>query len=203
MRSDEAGDPIATGWLSVLSQLARAIDNPENLPPEIRPHCGRCDTPFTWENLPEVIMLTCPVEDIATFHNPRIGGMCLACAVPPGIFDTQNEDPIPSVGRVPSEIKPVADPSAYRVPLGNPGLHQELAWFATVDDRILGVLVRDVIDQDFGWVALAQDHVIDRYRAIDLVTSWSSSAEAALEELQCAMRKWSKCSQVEIDEALK
>ncbi len=44
-------------------------------------------------------------------------------------------------------------------------LVQEAAWFATSDERLLGVLVWDRTDHDFGWVVLGRDRRL-RYRAV-------------------------------------
>ncbi|GAA3693606.1 hypothetical protein GCM10022268_00650 [Sphingomonas cynarae] len=44
-------------------------------------------------------------------------------------------------------------------------LVQEAAWFATSDERLLGVVVWDRTDHDFGWVVLGRDRRL-RYRAV-------------------------------------
>ena len=43
---------------------------------------------------------------------------------------------------------------------------KEQAWFATVDERLIGVITKDRQDADFGWVILGRDERL-RYRAID------------------------------------
>jgi hypothetical protein len=58
------------------------------------------------------------------------------------------------------ELKSFRD---YGIPWrGHPGLHQELAWFATDDDRVLGVVLRDRVDNDFSWVLMAHVDLIGR-----------------------------------------
>lgn len=44
-------------------------------------------------------------------------------------------------------------------------LVQEAAWFATFDERLLGVVVWDRTDHDFGWLVLGRDRRL-RYRAV-------------------------------------
>jgi hypothetical protein len=48
-------------------------------------------------------------------------------------------------------IKPVQKFS-YNIPWqGNPFLHEEIMWYATEDDQVLGVVIRDRVDNDYGW----------------------------------------------------
>jgi ribosomal protein L30 len=42
---------------------------------------------------------------------------------------------------------------------------EEIEWHATGDERLLGMLVRDRIDNDFGWIILGRDERL-RFRAI-------------------------------------
>jgi hypothetical protein len=42
-------------------------------------------------------------------------------------------------------------------PSAAPALHETLAWFATADVRLLGALIRDRVDNDYGWVVLARN----------------------------------------------
>jgi hypothetical protein len=58
---------------------------------------------------------------------------------------------------------------------------QEVAWFATPDERLLGVVTWDRIDHDFGWVLLGRDRR-PRFRAIAVDASLAaiSDARAAL-----------------------
>jgi len=47
------------------------------------------------------------------------------------------------------------NPKNYRIPQsGNLMLHRNLAWYATSDDSVLGVVVLDKIDKDYSWVVL-------------------------------------------------
>jgi hypothetical protein len=72
----------------------------------------------------------------------------------------------------------------YRIPLqGVPSLHRSLQWYATADDRVLGVVVLDLVDHDFSWVVLSeepQDDVLDGtgYRAVNLACSLPSQSAA-------------------------
>jgi hypothetical protein len=45
-----------------------------------------------------------------------------------------------------------------------------LAWFATADDRLIGALIRDRVDNDYGWVLLARNDT-GIYRCIDMAAS--------------------------------
>jgi hypothetical protein len=97
-------------------------------------------------------------------------------------------------------IEPVLDKRKYIIPLcGSPQLHEELAWYRTDDDRVLGVVIRDRFDNDFGWVVLTQAAGVERvmfggpelppeaYRAVDVAVSRPNVALATT-ELHEAMR---------------
>jgi hypothetical protein len=64
------------------------------------------------------------------------------------------------------------DPRAYAIArMGDTSiLYEELMWFATADDRLLGLLLRDKIDSDYSWVVFARSRQ-NQYRAIDLGVS--------------------------------
>ena len=86
----------------------------------------------------------------------------------------------------PAAIRSVQKAS-YAVPwTGDPRLHEEVMWYATSDDRVLGVVIRDRVDNDFGWVVLTRDTNV--FRAVDVQTS-RSTIELATEELHGAMCK--------------
>jgi hypothetical protein len=86
---------------------------------------------------------------------------------------------------VPS-IKPVQK-AAYGIPwTGDPRCHEELSWWATADDRVLGVVIRDLVDDDYSWVVLMREPG-GVFRAIDLAISMPS-LEIAAEALHTAMR---------------
>jgi hypothetical protein len=54
-------------------------------------------------------------------------------------------------------IKTLENLDAYRTGMrGSPRLHEEMAWYATEDDRVLGIIVRNRIDDDYGWVVLCR-----------------------------------------------
>ena len=79
------------------------------------------------------------------------------------------------------------DKRKYHIPKsGHPLLHEELAWYASDDDKLLGVVIRDRIDDDFSWVVLVD--LGAGYTAIDCAASVSSEA-AAMRELHAAMRQ--------------
>ena len=98
-------------------------------------------------------------------------------------------------------IELVPDKQKYNIPLcDNPQLHEELAWYRTADDRVLGVVVRDRFDNDFGWVVLTRASGVERgpfsgpelppdaYREVDVAVSRPSAA-AATNELHAVMRQ--------------
>jgi hypothetical protein len=59
-------------------------------------------------------------------------------------------------------------------------LTEELEWYATPDERVLGVVLRDRVDNDFSWVAMGRDEAL-RFRAVRCNTSLPSR-EAARQE---------------------
>jgi hypothetical protein len=105
-------------------------------------------------------------------------------------------------------IRALKDTRKYRMPWhGHPRAHEELAWDATDDDSVLGVVIRDRVDHDFSWVALTQipaadtgwrldnqmrPHPIDipagTYCTNDLAVS-RPTVEIATAELHAAMRR--------------
>jgi hypothetical protein len=87
----------------------------------------------------------------------------------------------------------------YGIPWrGHPALHEEIAWFATDDDRVLGVVIRDRVDNDFSWVLLAHASIpvpeddseisASGYRAVTLKVSRPTQATATA-ELHEAMQR--------------
>jgi hypothetical protein len=86
----------------------------------------------------------------------------------------------------------------YGIPWrGHPALHEEIAWFATADDRVFGVVLRDKIDNDFSWVLLAHTALVGRgevgdeisasgFRSVKLRVS-RPTRSAATAELHAAM----------------
>lgn len=58
---------------------------------------------------------------------------------------------------------------------------QEISWWATADESLLGVVILDRIDNDYGWLILARD-AIGRFRCISVDASLDSQfrAEEAL-----------------------
>lgn len=64
---------------------------------------------------------------------------------------------------------------------------EEIEWYATADERLIGMLVRDRIDDDFGWVILGRDERL-RFRAID-VNSSLPTPDTARQQLFTRMRE--------------
>lgn len=60
-------------------------------------------------------------------------------------------------------------------------LFAEIEWFATPNERVLGIIVHDNTDNDFGWIILARDEHF-RFRAIDVGHSHPTQ-EAARDHL--------------------
>jgi hypothetical protein len=84
-----------------------------------------------------------------------------------------------------SSIRPVQKAS-YGIPwTGDPHCHEELSWWATEDDRVLGVVIRDLVDDDYSWVVLMR-HPGGIFRAVDLAINMPSS-EVAADALHAAM----------------
>lgn len=54
---------------------------------------------------------------------------------------------------------------------------EDIEWYATDDERLLGVLVHDLHDHDFGWVILGRDEQL-RFRAVDVGHSESTVVSA-------------------------
>jgi hypothetical protein len=79
------------------------------------------------------------------------------------------------------------DKSGYHVLFsGDRRLHDERVWYATADDRVIGAVVRDRIDDDYGWIMLESDED-GTYLAVDVATS-KPTQDAATTELHAAMR---------------
>jgi len=64
--------------------------------------------------------------------------------------------------------------SSYPVPHeGLAMLHEEIMWYATEDDRLLGAVIRDKIDNDFGWIIM-QRNAQGYFYCIDVECSYVS-----------------------------
>lgn len=55
---------------------------------------------------------------------------------------------------------------------------EELAWYASKDERVLGILLIDLIDSDYSWVVFGRDE-LQRYRAIDVNASHATFEDAS------------------------
>jgi hypothetical protein len=58
-------------------------------------------------------------------------------------------------------------------------MSEELSWWSNHDETLLGLIFRDVTDDDFGWMILARDRA-GRFRCIDLDTSLRSAGFATV-----------------------
>jgi hypothetical protein len=69
-------------------------------------------------------------------------------------------------------IRPVDETNYDIRHKGNPALHRPLRWYATEDDRVLGVVVLDLVDHDFGWVMMTENDQGPGFTAIDVAVSF-------------------------------
>ena len=71
------------------------------------------------------------------------------------------------------------DAYSYPIPMaGDPRLHRNIQWYATEDNRVLGVVVLDLVDLDFSWVVLTENDQGPGFTAIDLGHSLPTVPEA-------------------------
>jgi hypothetical protein len=82
-------------------------------------------------------------------------------------------------------IKAVQKVSYNIIWSGHPSLHEELMWYATDDDRVLGVVIRDRVDNDYSWVVLTREGG-ETFKGVDLAASRPDVATATA-ELHVAM----------------
>jgi hypothetical protein len=78
----------------------------------------------------------------------------------------------------------------FHIPMsGRPDLHRELAWYATDDDAVIGVVILDLVDKDYSWVVLTENEG-PGFGAIELGTSLPSEddATAALHDAMRSVR---------------
>jgi hypothetical protein len=66
---------------------------------------------------------------------------------------------------------------------------EEISGLRTPDERVLGVVTHDLIDDDFGWVVLARDELL-RFRCVDVNASFPTY-EAAKSALTTSMERLS------------
>jgi hypothetical protein len=83
-------------------------------------------------------------------------------------------------------VRPVQKTSYNVLWDGHPALHEEVMWYATEDDRTLGVIIRDRVDDDYGWVILKRVEG-GPWCAVDLDVSRPNAA-VATSELFAEMR---------------
>jgi hypothetical protein len=80
------------------------------------------------------------------------------------------------------------DKSRFRVPAsGHPELHRELAWYATGDDAVLGVVILDVASETYAWAVLTKKVKGRGFAAIATGTELDTEEDAAA-ALHAAMR---------------
>ena len=60
----------------------------------------------------------------------------------------------------------------------HPRLHREMAWYATDDDKVLGGLILDLVDRDYGYVVLTKNPATDAYECVDVECSFLTAALA-------------------------
>src|SRR5580692_1576060 len=54
---------------------------------------------------------------------------------------------------------------------------EELTYWSDADEKVLGMVFRDLVDNDFGWILFARDRV-GRFRCIDVNSSLTSEKYA-------------------------
>jgi hypothetical protein len=92
-----------------------------------------------------------------------------------------------------NEIRRI-DPRRYPIGRGHQAmgeaLHEELEWYAAGGDPppILGLVLRDKVDNDYSWVVLARGANL-QYQAIDMAVS-IPTCERAADALRSAMSRW-------------
>ncbi len=67
---------------------------------------------------------------------------------------------------------------------------EELEWYEDGNEKVLGIVVRDVFDDDFGFVVLGRD-ALKRFRGVDIEHSLSSRKRACT-GLRKALAAWAK-----------
>ena len=81
------------------------------------------------------------------------------------------------------------DKSRFNIPIpGNLMLHRELAWYATDDDAVIGVVILDLAYKDYSWAMLTQSDQAAGYTTADMGQSPLPTEEDATAALHDAMR---------------
>ena len=71
------------------------------------------------------------------------------------------------------------DKSHYNIPIpGNPMLHRELAWYATDDDAVIGVVILDLAYKDYSWAVLTPSDQAAGYTTADMGQSLPTEEDA-------------------------
>ena len=72
------------------------------------------------------------------------------------------------------------NPAHYNIPrMGSPVLHRNLEWYGTIDNKVLGVVILDLIDKDYSWVVLTDTpEETPGYCCVNMEASLPTQAEA-------------------------
>lgn len=69
-------------------------------------------------------------------------------------------------------------PADYDIRMDRLQVYNELAWYATDDNRAIGVVMEDRADRDFSWVVLTENDQGPGFTAIDINVSIPTMEEA-------------------------
>ena len=84
-------------------------------------------------------------------------------------------------------IRQVVDKSRYNIPVFTDARLHEVTWYATEDDAVLGVVILDMVDLSYSWIALTQSDQAQGYKAADMGSSLPTEEDATA-ALHDAMR---------------
>jgi hypothetical protein len=87
------------------------------------------------------------------------------------------------------EMDPRGRPIRFNIPMSaHPKLHRELAWYATDDDAVPGVVILDLAYKNSSWAVLTQSDQAAGYTTADMGQSPLPTEEDATAALHDAMR---------------
>ena len=76
---------------------------------------------------------------------------------------------------------------------GETQLAPELEWYATNDNKVIGVVLLDLIDKDYSWVVLTDTpEDTPGYCAVNMEASLSTQEEATKALHQEMLKEWAK-----------
>ena len=86
------------------------------------------------------------------------------------------------------------NPNHYNIPMqGSPVLHRNLEWYATNDNKVIGVVLLDLIDKDYSWVVLTDTpEDTPGYCAVNMEASLSTQEEATKALHREMLKEWKK-----------